>query len=318
MELIQIFTKRIGFFLPFLFTLGEGQAPLRKGPPEWGIYQIYWGFNPYQQQLEKELATFENSKTRPIKYVMFFRDLYRPFPLNTIKYNESKGLVTIISLELTKWSRFRNPKKDYLKDIYEGKYDSYFISWAQEAAQYNKTVIYRFGFEMNGSWFNWGAQPEKFVQAWRHVYSIFKEQGANNIKWMFSPNIIWAEKNFEKDILPYYPGKEYVDLVGLDGYNFGDNYKPYHSWKSYSEVFKKSLDAVQKLSHPIYIAEIGCAQDPRKSHWIQNFLEELESDKRIHGFIWFNFDKREEAELNWRIDSDSASLAAFKNWLFKN
>ena len=76
------------------------------------------------------------------------------------------------------------------------------------------------------------------------THLIFKKAGAHNVKWMFSPNVLWGDKTFEKDILPYYPGDSLVDMVGLDGYNFGDHKSAHHKWQSYDEVFGASIDDV--------------------------------------------------------------------------
>jgi beta-mannanase len=102
--------------------------------------------------------------------------------------------------------------------------------------------------------------------------------------------------------------------VGLDGYNFGDNHDKYQKWKSYDEVFGPSIDAISRLSKPIMLTEIGCADDSRKAAWMSNFLERVTVDRRIQAFIYFNYDKRKEKEPNWRIDSDPESLKAFQNW----
>ena len=64
-----------------------------------------------------------------------------------------------------------------------------------------------------------------YVELYRYLYSIFEEEGANkNTLWVWNPN----EKSFPNFCWNYadnyYPGDEYVDIVGLTGYNTGDYY----------------------------------------------------------------------------------------------
>ena len=122
------------------------------------------------------------------------------------------------------------------------------------------------------------------------------------------------------DIVPYYPGDKYVDVVGLDGYNFGDTHSRNHKWKSFQDVFQASLDGLKLHfpSKPLWITEIGCAEGPGKAEWIQDFFSHFNADKDIRVFVWFNEDKQYAGEPNWRFDSDKDSAERFRNWAIYN
>ena len=75
----------------------------------------------------------------------------------------------------------------------------------------------RFGHEMNGDWYGWSGQPAAYVAAWRHVVSVFRGEGAANVKWVWSPNVDNGDYPFAR----YFPGDSWVDYVALDGYNWG-------------------------------------------------------------------------------------------------
>ncbi|MBX3085671.1 MAG: hypothetical protein KF716_28800 [Anaerolineae bacterium] len=79
-------------------------------------------------------------------------------------------------------------------------------------------IIWRPFHEMNGGWFWWHQQPKAaFVALWQQMYTYFTEQrGLNNLLWAYSPNDVWSEWATPVDY--YYPGADYVDLVGLDVY----------------------------------------------------------------------------------------------------
>jgi len=278
--------------------------------PAWGVYQILWSI----EQFEKELGQQLNLLGGTPKYVLFFRDLSRKrgFPLKVVEICARKNLIPVISFEPAPWHARQDT--DGLRDIADGRWDKYFKQWGLAAARWNKTVIFRFGFEMNGGWFSWGQQPKKFKQAWRRIHRLFSQAAAANVKWMFSPNVAAANSGVLQDPLTYYPGDDVVDIVGLDGYNFGDHYDRWHRWQSYEEIFEPSLTQLSRLNKPLFLSEIGCADDRRKPSWIKDFLNRVAADQRIAAFIYYNYYPKARGYPNWRLDSDGISLQIFRKW----
>lgn len=248
------------------------------------------------------------------KFVLFFRDLSRErgFPRKVVEICARKNLIPIISFEPAPWHARQDTAG--LRDIAAGHWDTYFKQWGLAAARWNKTVIFRFGFEMNGGWFSWGQQPKKFKRAWRRIHRLFSQAAAANIKWMFSPNVAAANSGVLQDPLTYYPGHDVVDFVGLDGYNFGDHYDRWHRWQSYEEIFEPSLTQLSRLNKPLFLSEIGCADDRRKPSWIKDFLNRVAADQRITAFIYYNYYPKARGYPNWRLDSDGISLQIFRKW----
>ncbi len=61
------------------------------------------------------------------------------------------------------------------------------------------------------AWFWWGAAgADTYKQLWQYMFTYFQEQGVNNLVWVFT---------CDEDDYNWYPGDEYVDLVGADIYN---------------------------------------------------------------------------------------------------
>lgn len=79
-------------------------------------------------------------------------------------------------------------------------------------------VIWRPFHEMNGAWFWWHQQTQAdFRDLWINMFDYFTNtRGLNNLLWGYSPNIAWDKWAQRPDF--YYPGAEYVDVVGLDVY----------------------------------------------------------------------------------------------------
>lgn len=68
-------------------------------------------------------------------------------------------------------------------------------------------------YEYNGgtAWFWWGYDgAETYKRLWRYMFDYFKEAGINNLIW------VWTTQTKDAD---FYPGDDYVDIVGRDIYN---------------------------------------------------------------------------------------------------
>ena len=71
-------------------------------------------------------------------------------------------------------------------------------------------VLWRPLHEAAGKWFWWGnGSAESYVKLWRYMYDYFKQKGLNNLIW------VWTS---EKADASWYPGDEYVDVIGTDAY----------------------------------------------------------------------------------------------------
>ncbi|MDA3878806.1 MAG: glycosyl hydrolase [Prolixibacteraceae bacterium] len=70
-------------------------------------------------------------------------------------------------------------------------------------------------YEYNGgqAWFWWGTGgAETYRALWKYMFDYFEEQGLNNLIW------VWTTQTKDDD---FYPGDEYVDIIGRDIYNNG-------------------------------------------------------------------------------------------------
>lgn len=155
------------------------------------------------------------------------------------------------------------PDDNLLPEITDGKWDNYLNTWGLGLKQWlssqsqNASVYLRFGHEFNGDWYSYSNTPADFVAAWQYVHQKFSEFGLDqSIQWVWSPNHLSFDDY--NDITVYYPGDNYVDWTGIDGYNWGD-YFPFSSWRSFEYIFgptyRKLIDFFP--SKPIMINEFS-------------------------------------------------------------
>ena len=85
------------------------------------------------------------------------------------------------------------------------------------------------------AWFWWGYDgADTYKKLWKAMYDYFKQKGVNNLIW------VWTTQNYNGDSSKYnqdtdwYPGDEYVDIVGRDlyGYNATQNLQEFNEIKA--------------------------------------------------------------------------------------
>ncbi len=131
---------------------------------------------------------------------------------------------------------------------------------------------------------------------------------------MWCPN----EKDFPATpgnlVEDYWPGEDYVDVLGFDAYNWGEG-RPVQGdgrQRSFEEIVEAGYERVQKLSDvPIWMCEYGTV-DPDKGRW---FREQFESRRfpRLEMLVYFSAHDRRDVHRDWRLDSSQDALRGWRN-----
>jgi mannan endo-1,4-beta-mannosidase len=189
-----------------------------------------------------------------------------------------------------------------LTAIASGQYDTYLSSYAEAVRAYGRPVIMSFGHEMNGTWYSWSyghSSPAAFVAAWRHIVTVFRVVGAENVTWLWTVNIIETQAGIPAPG-PWWPGSSYVTWVGIDGYYTERS-------NTFAPLFGPTIVAVRTLtSDPIIIAETGVAPAAGQPAKIADLFAGVRAYGLL-GFMWFDARGLED----WRLTSPAA-IAAFR------
>lgn len=308
-------------------------------PPEEGAYLgVFPGWGDYEDSVRKKtLIDFEKISGKKVAFVPFSNFWGRSYA-STKQLEEISSYGAIPMMRMMPWG------EPYWGDSYQGKYslqkiidgdfDKFLTKWAIEIKKFEKPVMINFGVEPNGNWFAWsgvfqgGGQkdkygdskkadgPERFVDAYRHVYDLFKEKKVDNATWYFHINNESYPNEEWNTIEAYYPGDKYVDWVALSAY--GAQTKD-EDWVS----FKKAIDSSYKIiiskfpNKPLMLAEWGVRESAgaKKAKWYSDALNQIQTRyKKIKIAVIYN-EKWEASEDDWpdlRINSSKVSLKAYK------
>jgi mannan endo-1,4-beta-mannosidase len=238
---------------------------------------------------------FAQAIGRQPNIVLYYSGLLEKFQVGFATAAARRGALTLVQVTTGNTS---------LASIASGRYDSYWRSYADQVKAFGAKVILSLDHEMNGSWYPWGyrrTSPAAFVAAWRHIVTIFREEGVRNVIWMWTVNVTDALDNRIAWPAPWWPGNSYVDWVGIDGY--------YYAWsQTFASLFGPTIADVRGLTHdPILVGETGATLSAGQPAKIADLFNGVRSFGLL-GFVWFDVDGIQYVQT-WRINSPAAFAA---------
>lgn len=238
-----------------------------------------------------------------------------------------------------------SPDKYSANDVVLWKFDAQYTAFFQKVKEKNLHVIFRTMHEMNGGRYPRSSNPEKFKAAWIHVWTLSRVVWLNeeNIlfdfsvnhrdmptKWVPSQTASLIQCNIKKDdcyhFEDYYPGDEFVDVVGFTFYN---RWKANSNrlWLTPTQILYdpnwKTYERIKALGKPIIIDEVATTSvrydwnydfeksrneylnhDERKDNRIHQLREFLVNHPEIIAAVYFNTDYTHGLSFNviWEAD----------------
>lgn len=156
-------------------------------------------------------------------------------------------------------------------------------------------LIFRPWHEHTGSGFWWGkgnASSAEFIALWQFTIRYLRdEKGLHNLIWAYSPDMIHI--NSRDAYLEYWPGDEWVDILGLDAYD-----------RDGADYGHKGLQMIRLMKHiayeknkPLALTETGLENNSpedssysNKKWWTQMLYKILEDQPVSFALVWRNGD----------------------------
>lgn len=216
-------------------------------------------------------------------------------------------------------------------EILGGRYDAYADAFAALLAAQGGEVIVRLMHEPNLARYHWGVgkneydarAPGVYREIWRHLVARVRvaagAEAASRIRFAFCPNAesVPGPGNSTahgwNTIAAYWPGAEWVDLAGVDGYNWGDTQTPERhgwrsSWRSFADVLGPAVAELRALAPgmPLYVFETASAPTGGdKAAWLRDAAAKARGWD-LAALCWFEADK----EIDWRLGTGISPATA--------
>jgi mannan endo-1,4-beta-mannosidase len=186
-------------------------------------------------------------------------------------------------------------------------------------------LVFRPLHEMTGNWFWWGSKippketatsgalppespeattlctPEEYVQLYRLLVTHLRSRNIRNLLFVWAP-----DKSAD---MRYYPGDEYVDIIGYDGYDQG--LMNYYTLARHTENLQALSDFAREHHKAFALTETGCLMDypaTNSDFWTKNVLGPLKENGRksvgvAYVMTWYNAD--------WNHDGKSHAFVPY-------
>jgi hypothetical protein len=147
------------------------------------------------------------------------------------------------------------------------------VSWAQAIKARGGTIMVAYNHEPEGHDRQILGSAADFIAAYRHVESIFDQQGASNVMWTWQMTAYAFRTNPSSDVYAakWYPGDEWIDNVGADAYNWytcGVNGNgTYNEMKVLGDPVLNFARAHHKLAS---FPEFGSHANGNRAQWLDN------------------------------------------------
>jgi len=247
------------------------------------------------------VASFGQIAGRQPNIAGYYSGWTQPFDTAFAKTLQGHGVIPFVQIDPTATS---------IDGIANGTYDDYLRSYADSVRNFRTGVIIGFGHEMNATWYPWGythVPPATFVAAWRHIVTLFRREGAENVTWLWT---LQADQPGTGSIASWWPGASYVDWVGIDGYYV----RPADTFAS---VFGTTITQVRTFtSRPVLLSEtavgpaVGSPADQIAK--IEDLFHGMTKYKTL-GLVWFDKTQHGDAfHQDWRLADKPLAQITFR------
>ena len=243
------------------------------------------------------VAGFAKAAGRQPNLVGYYSGWAQPFDMAFAQMIRKHGVIPFVQIDPTDAS---------IAAIAAGIYDEYLRSYAGRVRDFGHAVVIGFGHEMNAPWYSWGyghTPPGTFVAAWRHIVTLFRDQGAQNVTWLWT---LQADEPGTGPIQDWWPGAQYVTWVGIDGYY-------YRPSDRFAAVFGKTIGQVRAFTgKPVLLSETAVGPQAGQFAEIQDLFHGMAKYKTL-GLVWF--DKPQQGGVyhqDWRLEDNVQAEISFQ------
>ncbi len=212
---------------------------------------------------------------------------------------------------------------DMLYEILDGKHEAKIKELAKVLSEIKGPVLFRLNNEMNGDWCSYNAlhynrDTRLYIKLWEYIYHEIQQAGGNNVIFVFNPN----EKSFPNfkwnHYMNYFPSEEYVDVIGVTGYNTG-NYYDGETWRDFETIYDAFMPDYKSrfIDYDFYITEFGSSTiGGDRNKWLNDMFKVINKYDFKVAIYWngTDWDVNKNPARIYRVDNDKHAMKIFENY----
>lgn len=181
-----------------------------------------------------------------------------------------------------------------LDSIINGSQDTVIKNFAARVCA--NTIVSLF-HEMNGNWDPWDGTygtntAAKVIAAYKRVHDLM----GSKVRYAWVVNDSDVPDRVGNRPANYYPGDAYVDIIGVDGFNWGG--------LTFMQAIAPNYAIVATYGKPVWITSFGTGQGSNQAAWIADAIAQAKA-RGIGALIYFNLADGVNFVMN------SSAVAAF-------
>ena len=221
------------------------------------------------------------------------------FPGDYERWTVSQGRIPLLS-----WAPVTLDGR-YLgwKHIASGAYDATIRARARAAKAFGHRFMLIYTHEAK----IYNQAPADFVAAWRRVVTIFRQERAWNVVWVWTMTAHLFQPG-GKNPDHYYPGNSYVDWIAADAYNwYGSTWIQGVPWRSFEKILTPFYNWAKGRGKPLAVPEYGSLEDwtspdpLKRAQWFADVGTTLKKWPEMKAISYFN-------QFGWWFDTNEKGV----------
>lgn len=184
------------------------------------------------------------------------------------------------------------------------------VRWADTIKARGGTVLVAYSHEPEISSKQWMGGSSDFKAAYAKFVQVFRSRGASNVKYVVQLTA-WSYRSGSSDpsnVSKWYPGDQYVDVLGADAYNWGSCGEGRGKWNELSVLADPVLRFAKSRNKMMAFPEYGATSSSQRAAWLSNAKSYLVNNEEwIAGAYYFNRPPTnpKNQDCSWKLTTDA-------------